>query len=202
MYSQKKVHFRCPVCGKESFSRICDAFNLIENGTPNLFNCSVCNNKRVLPGYNSLLATNPDLAAEWSPNNELSADEVLPGLRRRYLWICPECGGEYSAQMCNREVGDDACPYCRDQKVLPGYNSLAVRVPDLVENEWCEIENILIQVDPDHVLTTSNQKVWWKCPTCEGKYMMSISDRMMKRKRGHIACQQCRGRRWIRRFTI
>lgn len=272
LHSQKRVHFRCPVCGKESFSRICDAFNLTENGTPNLFNCSVCNNKRVLPGYNSLLATNPELAAEWSPNNELSADEVLPGLWRRYLWICPECGGEYSAQMCNREVGDDACPYCRkrwvlpgynsllavnpdlasewdpnndmtadevmptswlrvswicptcngaytaqvkdrevgddacpycrDQKVLPGYNSLAVRAPDLVENEWCEIENILIQVDPDHVLTTSNQKVWWKCPTCEGKYMMSISDRMMKRKRGHVACQQCRGRRWIRRFTI
>ena len=118
------------------------------------------------------------------------------------LWICPICNGEYSALVRDRELGDDSCPYCNNKKILHGYNTLQARHPELVEQEWCYAENIILGVMPDDVLESYNGKVWWKCPTCEKKYIMTVKDRLMKKKRGHIACQQCRGRRWKRSFNI
>ena len=74
--------------------------------------------------------------------------------------------------------------------------------PELVDKEWCHAENLLLGVNLDNILESYSGKVWWKCPTCGRKYIMTVKDRLMKKKRGHIACQQCRGRRWIRSFNI
>lgn len=342
LFSSKKAHFTCPVCGGKYYVRITDAFTLSEDGTPELFKCSYCKNIRALSGFNTLADIKPGLVSEWSPNNELRADEVLPESYSRSLWICPTCGGEYSALIrdrkvgddacpycknirplagyntladkkpelipewssnnenkpdevvatstlpalwicptchgeysasirdrevgddscpyCNnrkplvgyntladkkpelvsewspnneskpdevvatstlpalwicptchgeysasirdREAGDDACPYCRNKKPLPGFNTLQARHPELVQQEWCYAENLLLGVNPDNILESYSGKVWWKCPTCGRKYIMTVKDRLMKQKRGHVACQQCRGRRWIRSFNI
>ncbi len=272
VFSQKKAHLTCPDCGGKYHMRLTDAFSLLDDGTPNLFRCSYCNDIRALPGFNSLLALKPDVAAEWSPNNELNADEVLPNLYKRALWVCPTCHGEYSAPIrdrevgddscpycqnrkplegyntlvdkkselisewspnnankpeetiatsslnalwvcptCHgeysapirdREVGDDSCPYCRNKKALSGFNTLKARHPELVKEEWCYAENLLLGVNPDNILENYFGKVWWKCPTCGKKYIMTVKDRLMKKKRGHVACQQCRGRRWKRSFNV
>ena len=42
-------------------------------------NCPYCSNKKVLSGYNDLLAVYPDIAAEWSKKNSVSPDEVIRG---------------------------------------------------------------------------------------------------------------------------
>ena len=272
LFSPKKAHFICPKCGGKYYLRITDAFSLLDDGTPYLFKCSYCNNIRALSGFNTLADIKPGLVSEWSSNNELKADEVLPESYNRALWICPTCGGEYSALIRDREVGDDACPYCknirplvgyntladkkpelisewspnnqskpdevvatstlpvlwicptchgeystpirnrefgddscpycRNKKPLPGFNTLQAKHPELVQQEWCYAENLLLGVNPDNILESYSGKVWWKCPTCGRKYIMTVKDRLMKKKRGHIACQQCRGRRWIRSFNI
>lgn len=272
IFSPKKVHFICPDCGGKFYMRISDAFDLLDNGTPRLFRCPYCNDMKALPGFNSLLDLKPNVAAEWSPNNDMKADEVLPKSYNRALWICPTCGGEYSALIRDREVGDnacpycknirplagyntladvkpelvsewspnnedkpneviaasslsalwicptcggeysaairdrelndDSCPYCKNKKVLPGYNTVLARHPKLIKEEWCYAENILLGVNPDNILESYQGKVWWKCSTCGTKYLMTVKDRLMKKKRGHVACQQCRGRRWRRSFNI
>lgn len=272
LFSPMKAHFVCPKCGGKYYLRITDAFSLSDDGTPKLFKCSYCNNIRALSGFNTLADVKPGLVSEWSSNNELKADEVLPESYNRALWICPTCGGEYSALIRDREVGDDACPYCknirplvgyntladkkpelvsewspnneskpdevvatstlpvlwicptchgeystpirnrefgddscpycRNKKPLPGFNTLQAKHPELVQQEWCYAENLLLGANPDNILESYSGKVWWKCPTCGRKYIMTVKDRLMKKKRGHIACQQCRGRRWIRSFNI
>lgn len=201
--SQFKAYFICPDCGAKTYRRIKDAFNFVkDNDSPILFECPYCNDKKVLPGYNSLMDIKPELAEEWSPNNEKKANEVLPNSAQQALWICPTCKGEYSSSVRDREVGDDSCPYCKNKKLLTGYNSLKDKNPQLVEEEWCYIENTLIGVKPDNILESFQGKVWWKCQTCGRKYLMSVKERLMKKKRGHIACHQCRGKRWIRTFNI
>ena len=203
IYSGKRMHFICPTCGAKSYRRITDAFTIEANsGEPILFNCPYCRNKKALAGLNSLLDTDPELAKEWSDSNDLKASEVLPTSSSRVQWVCPTCRGEYSAIILGRKVGDDACPYCRNDKVLPGYNSLKDRQSELVEREWCYLENILIGVYPDQILESYRGQAWWKCPICKRKYFMSVKDRLMKQKRGHVACPQCRGRRWVRSFWV
>ena len=193
--SSSRALWICPTCRGEYYAAIRD--RKVGDDA-----CPYCKNDKVLPGFNSLQYKNPELAKEWSANNVRKADEVLPTSSSRVKWVCPTCRGEYYAAIRDRKVGDDACPYCKNDKVLPGFNSLKVRQPELVEREWCYPENILIGVYPDQILESYPGQAWWKCPTCKRKYLMSVKDRLMKQKRGHVACPQCRGRRRVRSFWV
>ena len=157
--------------------------------------CPYCSARKTLSGYNDLRTTNPELAREWSDNNELKSNQVRKQQSTYTLWICPTCKGEYRAKLSEREVGDDACPYCSNKRILSGYNSIDVKHPDLM-NQWLELENILIGASPSMIMDTSDIKVWWKCELCNEKYMMSIRNRVMKKKRNHNPCPKCNGRRW------
>lgn len=87
------------------------------------------------------------------------------------------------------------CPYCSEKRPLPGYNTIKVKHPDLINEEWSTVENILLGLDPDNILENSTEKAWWKCPICKHHYLMSIKDRLMKAKRKHNPCVFCSGRR-------
>lgn len=158
--------------------------------------CPYCNADLILAGYNDLLTTDPKLAAEWSPNNSRAADTVRKSNRFPARWICPECHGEYRAMISEREVDDDSCPYCNGRKAFPGVNTFKVKHPDLME-EWLELENSLLDVDPDNIIDNNSVYVWWKCRICDYKYTMSVRERLMKQRRGHNPCTYCNGRRII-----
>ena len=193
--SSSRVKWVCPTCHGEYYAAIRD--RKVGDDA-----CPYCKNDKVLPGFNSLQYKNPELAKEWSNSNDMKADEVLPTSSSRVKWVCPTCRGEYYAAIRDRKVGDDSCPYCRNKKALAGLNSLLDMQPELVEREWCYPENILIGVYPDQILESYQGKAWWKCPICKRKYFMSVKDRLMKQKRGHVACPQCRGRRCVRSFWV
>jgi len=156
--------------------------------------CPYCADKSTLTGYNDLATVDPSLAVEWSHNNDRAIDEVRRNQKLVGLWICPTCHGEYSARIADREIGDAACLYCADKKILPGFNSFMVRHKDLM-SEWLEVENFLIGINPDLVLDNDRRLVWWQCKDCGKKYILSIYDRLLKQKRGHSSCPFCNGRR-------
>ena len=145
-------------------------------------------------GYNSLDITNPELVEEWSSGNEISPGRVQKRYTLPVLWICPVCGGEYEARICDREVGDDSCPYCADNKVLPGYYDLATTHPDIIDN-LCKAENILIGFDPTRVGSERTITAWWKCNDCKRKYTAKVCDVTLKIRRGHNSCPYCNERR-------
>ena len=68
--------------------------------------------------------------------------------------------------------------------------------------EWADVENMLLGVDPDEVLDSYDDEVWWECLKCNEKYLMSVKDRLMKQKRGHNACPFCNGRRWKKIYNV
>ena len=54
------------------------------------------------------------------------------------LWhsgLCPTCHGDYPARINKVINGKVECPYCNNKKVLPGFNSLAIKYPDIA-NMW------------------------------------------------------------------
>ena len=121
LFSPQQAYFKCPECGSGSFRRITDAFALNKDGVPVIFNCPYCADIKIMPGVNDLVTTNPELAKEYSPNNERPATSVRKGLHQTALWICPECNGEYRYIISDRQLGDDVCPYCAGKKVLKGF---------------------------------------------------------------------------------
>ena len=164
----------------------------ISDKTPDNTDCPYCNNIKLLPAFNDLRIVYPELASEWSSANPDKPSEYLRTSPHKALWACPTCHGEYVARICDRFVNDCICPYCNEKKVLPGFNSFAAKHPDEME-EWDELANYLL-ADPDEILSSYNQKLWWNCPQGH-KYDMSPKQKLYYRMRKMQPCPYCKGRR-------
>ena len=175
----------CPTCHGEYKARICE--RTIGDDA-----CPYCRNEKVLAGFNDLAFVAPGLASEWSSANPDKPSEYLRTSPHTALWACPTCHGEYVARICDRFVNDCICPYCNEKKVLPGFNSFAAKHPDEME-EWDELANYLL-ADPDEILSSYNQKLWWNC-TQGHKYDMSPKQKLYYRMRKMQPCPYCKGRR-------
>lgn len=60
--------------------------------------CPYCNNKKVLPGYNTFKKKYPELISEWDyTNNYLicDPDKILKNYDKNVWWICNNCGSRY-----------------------------------------------------------------------------------------------------------
>lgn len=148
--SSKKVFFKCPKCQQETvrmFSAIVD--------TPDA--CSVCSGKRVIAGFNDLATRSPHLAAEWSPRNEISPDQVIyTGSRRKAWFICSTCTYEWKVSIAFRVKNGNGCPRCAGQVIIPGVNDLGSQHPELLP-EWNDT------TPAEHVFAWSNKQYQWKC---------------------------------------
>jgi len=119
--------------------------------TKNKSGCPVCMRKAVQPGENDLQTTHPSIASEahnWDPTT------VLAGTEKKVEWLCTE-GHIYSARISGRTSKSSGCPYCANQKVLPGFNDLATIKPEIAKQAdgW----------DPSQVLPGTQKKMKWKC---------------------------------------
>ena len=142
-----------------------------------------------VPYERSLAVTHPGLAAEWHPtrNGDVKPADVVAGTARRIWWRCLK-GHAWEAVGVSRSRNGSGCPFCANQRVLPGYNDLATTNPRLA-NEWHPTKNDT--VTPEDVLAGSGKKFWWLgkcgheweavashrlngsgCPVCAGKRVL------------------------------
>ncbi|WP_176757347.1 zinc-ribbon domain-containing protein [Butyrivibrio sp. INlla14] len=122
--------------------------------------CPFCRNLYALEGFNDLTTTHPELAKEWNyeKNGSLRPTNVTFGSRKKVWWKC-EKGHEWEDAVKDRAKGKK-CPYCTNQKVLPGFNDLLTVNPEAA-SEWNYEKNGTLT--PDKVKYSANIKVWWKC---------------------------------------
>jgi hypothetical protein len=136
--------------------------------------CPICSGQKVLAGFNDLLTTNPQLAAEannWDPT-------TLPNKSGKKVgWKC-SLGHEWSATVAHRSDGS-GCPVCSGRTVLFGFNDLATINPELASQAdgW----------DPTTVVAFSNNKVGWQCENGH-KWNATINNR--SQGRGCPSCSQ------------
>jgi len=157
------------------------------------FKLSIWIDKKLLPGLNSFADIHEELLDEWSPNNNYKPTEILFSRKVNVVWICPTCNGEYPYVLSDRYLGDDSCPYCKENKIFPGFNSFKINHKELIE-EWSYVNNYLI-IDPDTISDNYQLDVWWKCKTCNYSYKMSPKQQVLNQKRHKISCQFCKGYR-------
>lgn len=113
-----------------------------------------------MPGVNDLATLRPDIAAEWSPANPLSASEVSLRSGKEALWSHLVNGTvhEWTAPPDRRAAGA-GCPVCAGQAVLVGFNDLATLAPHLLD-EWDYGRN---ERGPEAYTIRSGARVGWKC---------------------------------------
>ena len=162
-FSNKSVDWRC-ARGHEWSARVSERSN--GNG------CPVCSGKSVLPGYNDLATTRPDLAVDalFDPTT------VTQFSSKKRPWRCAK-GHQWTATVSNRSAGND-CPICAGQAVLAGYNDLATVNPDLAAEA---------EFDATTVTAGSRQILPWRCSLGHG-WRASVSNRAKGR-----GCPFCAG---------
>lgn len=172
--------WNCSNCGEEFSAEIRN------RGSDGDCDCPYCNGRKPIPGVNSVDIIKPQLALEWSPENKRSITEFLETSSYYAKWVCLTCKGTFSAKIKDRDEQDDACPYCRRTRVLPGVNSADVEKPWLLD-EW----------SPDNAeplrnyMISSAFRALWICPTCNQEYEASIRSR----EKGDNICPCCNKKR-------
>lgn len=124
--------------------------------------CPVCAGKQVVPGENDLASRFPMVAAQWHPTrNGIMGPDRMTAYSNMRIWWCCELGHEYPCVIAHRTQSGVGCPYCAGRKVLPGFNDLETKDPQ-VAAQWDEAHNGTLT--PRMVTAGSRKKVWWRCP--------------------------------------
>ena len=149
--------------------------------------CPICNNRKILVGYNDLASTHPEIAKEWHPtkNGDLTPQDVTAGSKRKVWWQC-EKGHDFEQSIDKRTVRSQSCPYCSGHKAKKGLNDFETKFPEIAK-AWHPTKNG--DLKPSDVTYGSGQKVWWKCPIGH-EYQAIVRDRGI----GHTNCPICNTR--------
>ena len=134
----------------------------------------------------TLLSEFPELAVQWNyeKNEGLTPEDVAPHSGKKIWWKCKE-GHEWRATVNDRAKGA-GCPYCAGRQVLPGYNDLATKAPDLA-SEWHPTKNG--ELTPEGVTLHSNKKIWWQCEKGH-EWQVTVNNRA-----NGTGCPVCSGHR-------
>ena len=143
--------------------------------------CPYCSNRRVLRGFNDLATTNPELAKEVSPNSKVKAEGVTVGTTKKLLWRCSK-GHEWIATVNSRSQGR-GCPYCSNNKLLPGFNDLATTNPELAKEVSPNSK-----VKAEGVTVGTTKKLLWRCSKGH-EWIATVNSRSSK----NSGCPQCAG---------
>lgn len=122
--------------------------------------CPACANLLVVPGFNDLATTHPELAVEWdvAANGIVRSSDIVAGSYTPRRWTC-KLGHSYEATPSMRSHGR-GCPVCAGKQVSASANSLAVFYPDIAAR-WHPTANG--EITPWQVTAHSGRKVYWRC---------------------------------------
>ena len=126
---------------------------------------------------NSIATLFPDVAKQWHPtkNGYITPEFVSAHTHKDFWWIC-SLGHEYLMTVKHKTEQGAQCPICSNHRVLPGFNDLQTKRPDIAA-EWHPTKNG--SLTPSDVMEFSNKKVWWICSQGHS-YQYLISHRTTK----------------------
>ena len=141
-------------------------------------------------GSNDLGSKRPDVARQLDPelNGGLCAED-LHAHAGTMVWWRGSCGHVWREKVSMRSMRiDDSCPYCKNRKLLRGFNDLATTHPSIAAM-WHPRMNRRLK--PTGVQAISRKPAWWR-GECGHVYQMAVRDRV-RAKPGY--CPYCSGRK-------
>ena len=144
---------------------------------------------KLIVGINDLATMYPELAKEWHPtkNGDKGPTDYSYGSNQHVRWL-GKCGHEWEAAISSRTIGGNGCRYCANRAVLEGFNDLATKAPELVEEWDYELNG---DDRPENIVYTSTHKVHWVCKECGHKWKAKVYERSLHGK----GCKKCGNKR-------
>ena len=141
--SGRKMKWRCPLGHSYETS--------IDKRTGRKHSCPYCSGHKVLPGFNDLASSNPELAAQafgWDPTLYSFGSDY------KAEWIC-EFGHIWKASIINRVKLGQGCAVCANRKIIVGVNDLQTTHPEIAAqaHNW----------DPSKIVAGSEIRKEWIC---------------------------------------
>ena len=128
---------------------------------------------------NSIAALYPHLLVEWDyeKNGAIDPECISHGSSLKLYWKCKK-GHSWLAPPSSRTQGF-GCPYCASVKLLVGFNDLATKNPELLD-EWDYEENRKMEIVPNKISAgNSSLKVFWVCKNFpEHKWTATVASRI------------------------
>lgn len=110
--SNKKAIFMCPDCHQEFEATISHVVRSVGNGTTG---CPVCAGRKIVSGINDIASQYPEVAAMLSEKDKHIAFKVGVGSNKKAVFVCPDCGKEFKAMICNVVCSvENDCTGCYD----------------------------------------------------------------------------------------
>lgn len=160
----------------------------VANKVKHVSHCPHCKNTSNITVFkNSVAHSFPELMDEWDyqKNPHRSPKTVSPSSNVEFWWIC-KLKHSWKSSVSKRTQRSYGCPYCSNKRVLPGFNDLNTRYPNLA-NEWDGDKN---EISADGVFPGTTSKYWWKC--AEGHSWQASPNKRTTSKRG---CPFCSGQK-------
>lgn len=153
--------------------------------------CPYCAGKKVLSGFNDLMTTHPELAAEWHPtrNGNITPDTVKYSVRDKYWWL-GKCGHEWESTVLNRSIGN-GCYQCLGRRKATSQGLL--KEDEKLFSELHPTKNKELEVHTLKRFSVTN--VWW-LGSCGHEWKTSPRNRSM----GH-GCHYCSGNSLLKGFN-
>ena len=155
--------------------------------------CPYCAGRLVILGETDLATTHPQLQAMWSGRNEITPQRLTAGSHKKVWWTC-DAGHEWEAMVCSVASGGTGCPYCRGKKPRVGENDLASVRPEIL-SQWDRERNG--ELTPERLLSSSHEKVWWRCQQGHSWQAMVFS----RSKEKSTGCPYCTGKKALAGFN-
>lgn len=144
--------------------------------------CPFCSNYRVLPGFNDIGSTHPEIASQatgWDPTQKIM------GTAEKFEWICSK-NHIWIATGNDRKSGY-GCPYCSGRIPVVGENDLATTHP--------ELSSQLVDDDPRSFSAGSGKKPLWICKM-KHTWKASVGERV-----AGTGCPYCGGKKILVGFN-
>lgn len=105
-WNQGSYWWKCPDCGNEYKSSM--------SHRKKKYSCPYCKGFTVLPGFNDLSTTDPDIAAEWDMerNNGQKPEQFFRASWRFIWWKCSK-GHSFTCRIRNRTIDREECSVCK-----------------------------------------------------------------------------------------
>lgn len=153
----KKVKWVCPTSGGKWDATVNQR---IRNGKDNGFKSVFETGKRVLPGFNDIATTHPEVPQWWDYEKNEKTPQEITSYHHGKVWWIDENGNSYQMspeKKCERGQGS---PFDAGKQVAPGKSFGDLR-PDLAK-QWNYEKNG--DISPYDITPKSSRKFWWICP--------------------------------------
>ena len=157
--------------------------------------CPYCSNKKILPGYNDLKFLCPELAEEYSYENELTPEQIGCGSKKVVKWKCKRCNNIWESSVQDRFDRKSSCKICGYncfdniihkvtgcKFVIEGINDVLSQFPQLAK----EVNKIELN-KLKSVKAGSRQEIAWVCSNCGYTWKASVVSRTSQ-KSGCSCC--------------